>query len=52
MEENRRPSPEEMLVKLQAEEEMERRREFGRLNIFLGYAAGTGKTYALPVPAA
>lgn len=47
MEENRRPSPEEMLVKLQAEEEMERRREFGRLKIFLGYAAGTGKTYAM-----
>src|SRR5512139_1881248 len=37
-----RPDPDELLKHLQAEE---RRR--GRLKIFLGYAAGVGKTYAM-----
>ena len=43
----KRPSSKEMLDKLQAEEEKIHRKEFGKLKIFLGYAAGTGKTYAM-----
>ncbi len=39
-----RPSPETMLKVAQAEEMGESR---GRLKIFLGYAAGVGKTYAM-----
>ena len=42
--EEMRPSPEAMLVVAQAEE-MEKQR--GRLKIFLGYAAGVGKTYTM-----
>jgi two-component system sensor histidine kinase KdpD len=43
-EENQRPAPEALLKLAQAEEaEAER----GRLKIFLGYAAGVGKTYAM-----
>jgi len=41
---NKRPSPEAML-KLCREEEAEEGR--GKLKIFLGYAAGVGKTYAM-----
>lgn len=47
MAEDKRPSPREMLDKLQAEENKIHMKEFGRLKIFLGYAAGTGKTYAM-----
>lgn len=39
-----RPSSREMLEKIQVEEEMARKKEMGQLKIFLGYAAGTGKT--------
>lgn len=42
--EEKRPSPEAMLRAAQAEEREQRR---GRLTIFLGYAAGVGKTYTM-----
>ena len=42
MEENRRPNPEALLAQAQAEE-----RGRGKLKIFLGYAAGVGKTFAM-----
>src|SRR5512140_2031876 len=41
---DKRPSPEALLKLAQAEEAAEGR---GRLKIFLGYAAGVGKTYAM-----
>lgn len=41
---DRRPNPDELLAHVQAEE---RRMARGRLKIFLGYAAGVGKTYAM-----
>ncbi len=44
MPEDERPSPEAMLKAARAEELGESR---GRLKIFLGYAAGVGKTYAM-----
>ena len=40
----RRPDPDQLLAHVQAEEESARR---GHLKIFLGYAAGVGKTYAM-----
>lgn len=42
--EDKRPSPEAMLKLAQAEEEQAKQ---GKLRIFLGYAAGVGKTYAM-----
>src|SRR5512139_2168159 len=39
-----RPDPDVLLRRVQAEEERATR---GRLKIFLGYAAGVGKTYAM-----
>jgi len=39
-----RPSPDELLARVTAEEEPQRR---GELKIFLGYAAGVGKTYTM-----
>ena len=42
-----RPSSEKMLEKIRAEEAQVRKKEMGQLKIFLGYAAGTGKTYAM-----
>jgi len=39
-----RPDPDELLARVQAEEE---RRISGKLKIFLGYAAGVGKTYTM-----
>ncbi|MDK9706033.1 MAG: sensor histidine kinase KdpD [Desulforhopalus sp.] len=42
--EDERPTPEAMLKVAQAEEQGELR---GKLKIFLGYAAGVGKTYAM-----
>jgi two-component system, OmpR family, sensor histidine kinase KdpD len=39
-----RPNPDDLLARLQAEEARLAR---GRLKIFLGYAAGVGKTYAM-----
>ena len=41
---NTRPDPDKLLARVQAEEEQEMR---GKLKIFLGYAAGVGKTYAM-----
>jgi len=40
----RRPSPEEMLARLHKEERSAGR---GRLKLFLGFAAGVGKTYEM-----
>jgi two-component system sensor histidine kinase KdpD len=42
--ETSRPNPDELLVRVQAEEAKTNR---GKLKIFLGYAAGVGKTYAM-----
>src|SRR5882762_8202447 len=39
-----RPDPDKLLARVQAEEQQQAR---GRLKIFLGYAAGVGKTYAM-----
>jgi two-component system sensor histidine kinase KdpD len=39
-----RPDPDELLARVQAEERQKAR---GKLKIFLGYAAGVGKTYAM-----
>jgi two-component system sensor histidine kinase KdpD len=39
-----RPDPDELLARVQAEEQQQAR---GRLKIFLGYAAGVGKTYSM-----
>lgn len=39
-----KPSPDELLRQIQAEEEYERR---GRLKIFLGYASGVGKSFRM-----
>jgi two-component system, OmpR family, sensor histidine kinase KdpD len=39
-----RPDPDKLLAQIQAEEQAQKR---GRLKIFLGYAAGVGKTYAM-----
>jgi two-component system, OmpR family, sensor histidine kinase KdpD len=44
MAEHPRPNPDELLARIQAEEQQQAR---GRLKIFLGYAAGVGKTYAM-----
>jgi len=41
---NRRPDPEQLLRRLQAEEQFYRR---GRLKIFLGYAGGVGKSFRM-----
>src|SRR5512143_76419 len=43
-EEYQRPNPDELLARIQAEEQQKTR---GKLKIFLGYAAGVGKTYAM-----
>jgi two-component system sensor histidine kinase KdpD len=39
-----RPDPDQLLARIQSEELAQKR---GRLKIFLGYAAGVGKTYAM-----
>lgn len=44
VERNSRPDPDQLLAHIQAEEQASHR---GRLKIFLGYAAGVGKTYAM-----
>lgn len=41
---NKRPSPDELLARVQAEESRARR---GRLKVYFGYAAGVGKTFAM-----
>ncbi|MCL4560132.1 MAG: sensor histidine kinase KdpD [Chloroflexi bacterium] len=43
-EKDARPDPEELLTRIHSEEQ---RRERGNLKIFMGYAAGVGKTYAM-----
>lgn len=43
-EQYRRPDPDQLLKHVEAEDKNRRR---GRLKIFLGYAAGVGKTYAM-----
>ncbi len=43
-EEHQRPNPDELLARIQAEQQQQAR---GKLKIFLGYAAGVGKTYAM-----
>jgi two-component system, OmpR family, sensor histidine kinase KdpD len=43
-EERRRPDPDELLARIQAEDRKQTR---GAFRIFLGYAAGVGKTYAM-----
>ncbi len=42
--ESSRPDPDDLLARVQAEEQQDKR---GHLKIFLGYAAGVGKTYAM-----
>lgn len=42
-----RLNSEVLLKRLQYEEEMKRRKSRGKLKIFLGYAAGSGKTYTM-----
>ena len=42
--EEKRPSPDELLVQLKIDEERERQ---GKLKIFFGSAPGVGKTYAM-----
>jgi len=44
MNEPNRPNPDELLARIQSEEQALTR---GKLKIFLGYAAGVGKTYAM-----
>ncbi len=44
MKEIRRPDPDELLSHIRTEEELKLR---GKLKIFLGYAAGVGKTFAM-----
>jgi two-component system sensor histidine kinase KdpD len=44
MREEQRPNPDELLARIQTEQRQQAR---GRLKIFLGYAAGVGKTYAM-----
>ena len=45
MEEVKRPDPDELLARIQNEEAA--KGSAGKLKIFLGYAAGVGKTYAM-----
>jgi two-component system sensor histidine kinase KdpD len=44
VEQHQRPDPDELLARIRAEEQQQVR---GKLKIFLGYAAGVGKTYAM-----
>ena len=44
MNEESRPDPDALLARVEAEE---RQKVRGKLKIFLGYAAGVGKTYAM-----
>lgn len=47
MTEPRKPTPDELLARVQREEGQPRQPGRGRLKIFLGYAAGVGKTYMM-----
>ena len=46
MVDEKRPDTGQLLRKLQYEEEEKQKKAKGKLKIFLGYAAGSGKTYA------
>lgn len=45
--EEQRPDSEQVLKRLQYEEREQQKKKRGKLKIFLGYAAGSGKTYAM-----
>ena len=47
MKEYERPDSKQLLRRLQLEEEEKLKKTRGKLKIFLGYAAGAGKTYAM-----
>lgn len=47
MTEEKRPNPEELLQRIQQEEAVSQPQQRGRLKVFLGYAAGVGKTYRM-----
>ena len=47
MTEENRPDPGLLLKKLQYEEKEKEKQTKGKLKIFLGYAVGSGKTYAM-----
>lgn len=47
MDEDRRPDPDILLHHLQQEEEDQKPHQKGHLKIYLGYAAGVGKTYGM-----
>ncbi|HFF9258262.1 TPA: hypothetical protein ACGFFK_001255 [Campylobacter jejuni] len=42
-----RQSPEQILKKLEVKAKEEEKNKLTKLKIFLGYAAGSGKTYAM-----
>lgn len=45
--EDQRPDSEQLLKRLQYEEREQQKKNKGKLKIFLGYAAGSGKTYTM-----
>ena len=45
--EEMRPDSEQFLKRIQYEEKREQEKTRGKMKVFLGYAAGTGKTYAM-----
>lgn len=45
--EEMRPDSEQLLKRIQYEEKREQEKTRGKMKVFLGYAAGTGKTYAM-----
>lgn len=45
--EEMRPDSEQFLKRIQYEEKREQEKNRGKMKVFLGYAAGTGKTYAM-----
>lgn len=45
--EEMRPDSEQLLKRIQYEEKREQEKNRGKMKVFLGYAAGTGKTYAM-----
>ena len=44
---NERPNPEQLLKNCSTRKRNKRRKNRGKLKIFLGYAAGSGKTYTM-----
>ena len=47
MEEDVRPDPQVLLEQVRKEEELQEESKRGKLKIFLGFAAGVGKTYTM-----